>query len=79
MDFEPPKTIHEKESATNLDIYRGIAMSSCLSKSYSSVLLFRLQEHVEKHNLLSDNQIGFKKGKRTSDHISYLRLLLINF
>ena len=73
------KPIHKKESATNPENYRGIAISSCLSKLYSSVLLFRLQEYVEKHNLLSDNQIGFRKGKRTSDHIFILKTLVDKF
>ena len=69
----------KKESATNPENYWGIAISSCLSKLYCSVLLFRLQEYVEKHNLLSDNQIGFRKGKRTSDHIFILKTLVDKF
>ena len=79
MDFEPSKTIHKNENATNPENYRGIAISSCLSKLYSSVLLFHLQEYIEKHNLLSDNQIGFRKGKRTSDHIFILKTLVAKF
>ena len=55
------------------------AISSCLSKLYSSVLLFHLQEYVEKHNLLSDNQMGFGKGTRTSDHIFILKTLVGKF
>ena len=54
--------------------YRGMAISSCLSKLYSSALLFRLQEYVEKHNLLSDNQ-----GTQTSDHIFILKTLVDKF
>ena len=73
------KPIHKKESATNPENYRGIAISSCLSKLYSSVLLFCLQEYVDKHNLLSDNQIGFRKGKQTSDHIFILKTLVDKF
>ena len=73
------KPIHKKESATDPENYRSIAISSCLSKLYSSVLPFRAQEYVEKHNLLSDNQIGFRKGKRTSDHIFILKTLVDKF
>ena len=73
------KPIHKRESATNPENDRGIAICSCLHKLYSSVLLFRLQEYVDKHNLLSDNQIGFRKGKRTSDHIFILKTLVDKF
>ena len=53
----------------NPDDYRGIAISSCLSKLYGSILNKRLESAIKKFSLLSDKQIGFIGGFRTSDHI----------
>ena len=70
------KPIHKKGDPRDPDNYRGIAVSSCLSKLFSYVLLNRLQVHVGSHNLIAANQIGFSKGKRTSDHIFVLKRLI---
>ena len=53
----------------NPDDYRRIAISSCLSKLYGSIVDRRLEKAIKKFSLLSKNQIGFVKCFRTSDHI----------
>jgi hypothetical protein len=56
--------------------YRGICVSSCLGKLFTSLLQNRLTNFLEKQNLLSVNQGGFREGYRTSDHIYILKTLI---
>ena len=50
------------------DNYRGISISSCFAKLYSLVLNERLIDATEKFDLISQEQIGFLKRFRTTDH-----------
>ena len=70
------KPVHKKDTLDDLDNYRGIAVSSCLSKLYSVILLNRFTEEANKRQLISVNQKGFQKGKRTTDHIFVLQTLV---
>ena len=56
--------------------YRGICVSSCLGKLFTSLLQNRLALFLEEHDLLSPNQGGFSAGYRTSDHIFILKTLI---
>jgi hypothetical protein len=56
--------------------YRGICVSSCLGKVFTSLLQNRLTLFLEEHDLLSPNQGGFRAGYRTSDHIFILKTLI---
>lgn len=49
--------------------YRGITISNVFSKIYSQILLTRLTKWSERHEVLSNNQFGFQKGKSTADCI----------
>ena len=49
--------------------YRGIALSSCLSKFFLQILHNRLGKYLELNNIIGHEQIGFKKDSRTSDQI----------
>ena len=55
-------TLHQGGLTDKPDNYRGISISSCLSKLFSTVLYFRILEVNENFSLLSNNQIGFLKG-----------------
>ena len=70
------KPVHKKDTVDDLDNCRGMAISSCLSKLYSVILLNRLTEEGNKRQLISVNQIGFQKGKRTTDHIFVLQTVI---
>ena len=61
--------------------YRGIAISSCLSKFFIRihVLYNRLDKYLEKNNIICPEQIGFRKGCRTSDHVFTLKTLIDKF
>ena len=56
--------------------YRGLCVSSALLKLTCSLINNRLQKFIEKNNLLSKNQIGFKKQSRTSDHLLTLQSIV---
>ena len=57
-------------------IYRGICIGSCLGKLFLKVLNNRLENFISKRNLKCDEQIGFCRGKRTSDHMFILKTLI---
>ena len=56
--------------------YRGICVSSCLGKHFTSLLQNRLTLFLEEHDLLSPYQVGLRAGYRTSDHIFILKTLI---
>ena len=56
--------------------YRGISISSCLGKVFTIIMKNRLANFLDSHKLLSNCQIGFSSGKRTTDHIFVLKTLL---
>ena len=56
--------------------YRGICVTSCLGKLFSSILNQRLFKLAENKKLIHPSQIGFLKANRTSDHIFTLRALI---
>lgn len=56
--------------------YRGIAISSCLSKLFTRIMFNRLDEYLENNNIICPEQKGFRKGMRTSDHIFTLKTLI---
>ena len=58
------------------DNYRGLTINSCLGKVFNIIMNDRLTEYFEKHKIISDMQIGFKKKARTSDHIFVVNTIL---
>ena len=53
--------------------YRGICVTSCLGKLFSSVLNLRLSNFLQDQKILHPSQIGFL---RTTDHIFSMRTLI---
>ena len=58
------------------DNYRGIAVGSALAQIFELILLGRLEEEINEKHPISPNQIGFKKGHRTADHIFVLKTII---
>ncbi len=56
--------------------YRGITISSCLSKVFITIMHDRLYDFLEDNNVMSREQIGFKRKARTSDHIFVLKTII---
>ena len=68
--------IFKAGSKSDPNNYRGICVTSCLGKLFSSLLNTRLSNYFHENNVLHHSQIGFLKGYRTTDHIFSLRTLI---
>jgi hypothetical protein len=58
--------------------YRGISLISCISKTYSSIINNRIMQFCDDHNLLVDEQNGFRKDRSCDDHIFSLTSIVEN-
>ena len=66
-----------KSGSENVPLnYRGISISSCLSKLFSRILYNRLNTYVIDNNIIVDNQIGFRKSFRPSDHVYTFKFII---
>ena len=68
--------IHKKGDLMDAGNYRGIAIGSNLSKLLLCILNNRLYDFCKKNNILPNNQIGYQKGCRTTDHILVLKTII---
>ena len=70
------KPIHKKGNDTDPRNYRGIVFLSCLSKLFSKILHNRIEKHISDNSIMNENQTGFRKQYRTSDHILTLKSII---
>ena len=56
--------------------YRGITICNSIGKVFNSILNNRLDKFLVENNIIHENQIGFSKKSRTSDHIFVLKCIL---
>ena len=68
--------IHKLGKIDNPDNYRGITINSCLSKLLNLLLTNRLTSFVNEKGILKYNQIGFRKGSRTADHVLTIKTII---
>ena len=73
------KPLHKGGDLNDPSNYRGIAMSSCLSKLFCKILDSRLQAYLEEYDIINRCQIGFRPKSRTSDHILVLTSIINKF
>ncbi len=64
--------VPKKGDRSNPSTYRPIALFSCLSKAFESILNRKIQNHLSTSDLLSDRQYGFRKGRSIGDLLSLL-------
>ena len=55
--------------------YRPITILSCFGKLFTAVLNSRLNKFLNCHDILEENQAGFRAGYSTTDHIFVLHAL----
>ena len=56
--------------------YRGISINSCISKLFTMLLNDRLTNFTEVNHTIHFNQLGFRKGFRTADHVFTLKTII---
>ncbi len=66
------KPVLKKGNQSNPSNYLPIALLSCLSKAFESILNRKIQTHLSTSDLPSDRQYGFRKGRSTGDLLSLL-------
>ena len=59
----------EKESLNN---YRPIAVLPCISKIFEKLIHKRMMDFIQKHDLLYENQYGFRPNHSTSSAIAHV-------
>ena len=59
--------IHKKGSRMDPNNYRGISLISCVYKLFTAIIKNRCEKHCKENKILSDKQLGFVSGNRTSD------------
>ena len=68
--------LHKKGDLYSTGNYRGIAVGTCISKLFLSILHKRLMTFVDANNIIPNVQIGYKKNSSTSDHILTLKNII---
>ena len=71
--------IFKNEDSFDPSNYRGISVCSCLGKLFTLVINERLLKFIEEKNILSYNQIGFRRKYRKTDHIFVLNTILNSY
>ncbi|XP_063540969.1 uncharacterized protein LOC134749894 [Cydia strobilella] len=64
--------IPKKGDRSNPSNYRPIAITSLFSKIMESIINCQLLRYLEDHQLLSDRQYGFRRGRSAGDLLVYL-------
>ncbi len=57
----------KKGECSNPSNYRPIALPSCLSIAFETILNRKIFKHLSASNLQSDRHYGFRKGHSTGD------------
>lgn len=63
------RPLFKQGSKTDINNYRPISLLSSVSKIFEKIIKFRMSSFLDKHNILSDQQFGFRAGKSTEDAI----------
>ncbi len=62
----------KKGGRSNPSTYRPVALISCLSKAFETIIDKWFLKHLSSFNLLSDRQYGFRKERCTGDLFAFL-------
>ena len=67
--------LHKKDDKMNTNNYRGIILSSCVSKVLLRILTKRIDSYMSQSGKWSPHQCGFKKDHRTEDNLFVLNTI----
>jgi hypothetical protein len=65
--------IFKKGNKNDLNNYRGITLTSCISKMFNRLISNCISSFIEENNILSEIQGGFRKDHRCEDHVFTLK------
>lgn len=68
--------IFKKGDKKDLNNYRGITLTSCVSKIFNRIVCKEISNFLEDQNILSEVQGGFRKDHRCEDHIFTLKSII---
>ena len=68
--------IYKQGNSADSNNYRGITISSCLSKLFCHILNDRISKFLEDKSFIRREQAGFRKYHRTSDQIFILKTII---
>lgn len=69
--------IFKKQDREDMNCYRPISLIPVLSKVFEKVIYNNLYNYIEKHNILSKEQMGFRKNKSIHDALyTFLKTVL---
>ena len=68
--------IHKEGTKEDPNNFRGICIMNTLLKVICTLLNNRLTSYCTENNLINEEQIGFQKNNRTSDHITTLKTIV---
>ena len=68
--------VHKQGNKLDVNNYRGITISSCLGKLFCHIINDRICKELENRDFIKDEQAGFRKNHRTSDHIFVLKTIV---
>ncbi|PVD22166.1 hypothetical protein C0Q70_17971 [Pomacea canaliculata] len=65
--------VHKKgKDRAKVDSYRPISLTSCVGKLMERLINTRLSWHLEKNNILTPEQAGFRQHRSTEDQVAYI-------
>ena len=68
--------IYKSHGCDDPSNYRGLTITRCVGKLFTSVINQRIIKFVEKQRRVSHHQIGFKESYQTADHISIVKTFI---
>ena len=71
--------IPKKGTTSDLNNYRGITLLNVSGKLLTGISNARLEKLVDTFSMLEENQAGFRKGYRTTNHIFTLQAIITHF
>jgi len=71
--------IHKKGNRSMAENYRGISFQNASAKVFAAIILQRLTDWVERNNILTESQAGFRRNYSTVDNIYCLSNIAQDF
>lgn len=70
------KPLYKKGSKLEMSNYRPVSLISNISKVFEKILKIRIVNFLNKYNIISDKQFGFRENTSTQDAIAYLTSMI---